>query len=542
MNSGVIKASDLDRKDNSSKDKSNYKKVEIGDIAYNSMRMWQGSSGESTFRGILSPAYTVLIPNKDISSTFFSYYFKLERMLEIFKVNSQGLTSDTWNLKYPTIAKIVVSVPTLKEQIQIGNFFKQLDDTIALHQRELEKFKILKTSYLENIFLGKVSLFTAKNTITWEQCKAEDVFISISEKNHETFPVLSATQDKGMISRNEVGIDIKYDVNSLKTYKLVRKDQFVIHLRSFQGGFAHSAIDGITSPAYTILDFKDKRIHSPLFWREIFKSDFFIKRLESVIYGIRDGRSISYDEFLKLNFNYPSFEEQTQIGNFFKQLDDTIALHQRELEKFKILKTSYLENIFLGKVSLFTAKNTITWEQCKAEDVFISISEKNHETFPVLSATQDKGMISRNEVGIDIKYDVNSLKTYKLVRKDQFVIHLRSFQGGFAHSAIDGITSPAYTILDFKDKRIHSPLFWREIFKSDFFIKRLESVIYGIRDGRSISYDEFLKLNFNYPSFEEQTQIGNFFKQLDDTIALHQKELAKYQQIKTACLEKMFVE
>nr|WP_288319971.1 restriction endonuclease subunit S [uncultured Haemophilus sp.] len=209
--------------------------------------------------------------------------------------------------------------------------------------------------------------------MTWEQCKAEDVFISISEKNHETFPVLSATQDKGMISRNEVGIDIKYDVNSLKTYKLVRKDQFVIHLRSFQGGFAHSAIDGITSPAYTILDFKDKRIHSPLFWREIFKSDFFIKRLESVIYGIRDGRSISYDEFLKLNFNYPSFEEQTQIGNFFKQLDDTIALHQRELEKFKILKTSYLEHIFLGKVSLFTAKNTITWEQRKLGGVGLYI-------------------------------------------------------------------------------------------------------------------------------------------------------------------------
>ncbi|RDF04000.1 restriction endonuclease subunit S [Haemophilus parahaemolyticus] len=245
----------------------------------------------------------------------------------------------------------------------------------------------------------------------------------------------------------------------------------------------------------------------------------------------------------ELNVILPtSKEEQTQIGNFFKQLDDTIALHQRELEKFKILKTSYLEHIFLGKVSLFTAKNTITWEQRKAEDVFISISEKNHETFPVLSATQNKGMISRNDVGIDIKYDVNSLKTYKLVRKDQFVIHLRSFQGGFAHSAIDGITSPAYTILDFKDKRIHSPLFWREIFKSDFFIKRLESVIYGIRDGRSINYDEFLKLNFNYPSFEEQTQIGNFFKQLDDTIALHQKELAKYQQIKAACLEKMFVE
>ena len=255
-------------------------------------------------------------------------------------------------VNWSSIRNISYLVPKSKEeQTQIGNFFKQLDDTIALHQRTLEKYQKLKVSYLEKMFPKENEQYPELRfpnfTDAWEQCKAEDVFISISEKNHETFPVLSATQDKGMISRNEVGIDIKYDVNSLKTYKLVRKDQFVIHLRSFQGGFAHSAIDGITSPAYTILDFKDKRIHSPLFWREIFKSDFFIKRLESVIYGIRDGRSISYDEFLKLNFNYPSFEEQTQIGNFFKQLDDTIALHQREVEKYKKIKQSYLEKMFI---------------------------------------------------------------------------------------------------------------------------------------------------------------------------------------------------
>ncbi|STO64226.1 DNA specificity protein of restriction modification system [Haemophilus parahaemolyticus] len=82
---------------------------------------------------------------------------------------------------------------------------------------------------------------------------------------------------------------------------------------------------------------------------------------------------IVLDMLTELDIYLPSLEEQTQIGNFFKQLDDTIALHQRELEKFKILKTSYLENIFLGKVSLFTAKNTITWEQRKFLDNIESI-------------------------------------------------------------------------------------------------------------------------------------------------------------------------
>ena len=376
------------------------------------------------------------------------------------------------------------------------------------------------------------------------------MFISISEKNHETFPVLSATQDKGMISRNDVGIDIKYDVNSLKTYKLVRKDQFVIHLRSFQGGFAHSAIDGITSPAYTILDFKDKRIHSPLFWREIFKSDFFIKRLESVIYGIRDGRSINYDEFLKLNFNYPSFEEQTQIGNFFKQLDDTIALHQRELEKFKILKTSYLEHIFLCKVSLFTAKNTITWEQRKLGEVVERITRKNlnlESRLPLTISAQD-GLISQTEF-FDKQVASKNISGYYLIENGEFAYN-KSYSNGYPWGAIkrldkykNGVLSTLYIV--FKPIDVDSQ-FLVSYFDTTFWHSEIaEIAVEGARNHGllNIPVMDFFRIKIKIPkSKEEQTQIGNFFKQLDDTIALHQKELAKYQQIKAACLEKMFVE
>ena len=376
------------------------------------------------------------------------------------------------------------------------------------------------------------------------------MFISISEKNHETFPVLSATQNKGMISRNDVGIDIKYDVNSLKTYKLVRKDQFVIHLRSFQGGFAHSAIDGITSPAYTILDFKDKRIHSPLFWREIFKSDFFIKRLESVIYGIRDGRSINYDEFLKLNFNYPSFEEQTQIGNFFKQLDDTIALHQRELEKFKILKTSYLEHIFLGKVSLFTAKNTITWEQRKLGEVVERITRKNlnlESRLPLTISAQD-GLISQTEF-FDKQVASKNISGYYLIENGEFAYN-KSYSNGYPWGAIkrldkykNGVLSTLYIVFNPIDV---DSQFLVSYFDTTFWHSEIaEIAVEGARNHGllNIPVMDFFRIKIKIPkSKEEQTQIGNFFKQLDDTIALHQKELAKYQQIKAACLEKMFVE
>ena len=153
INSGVVKASSLDRKDNSSEDKSNYKKVEIGDIAYNSMRMWQGASGVSRYSGILSPAYTVIVPKKQISSVFFSYLFKLNKMIQTFQANSQGLTSDTWNLKYPVLKDIKVYVPNYEEQNKIGNFFKQLDDTIAFHQQKVNDYQQLKKVMLQQMFV-----------------------------------------------------------------------------------------------------------------------------------------------------------------------------------------------------------------------------------------------------------------------------------------------------------------------------------------------------------------------------------------------------
>jgi len=152
INSGVVKASTLDRKDNSSKNKYNYKKVEIGDIAYNSMRMWQGASGYSPYSGILSPAYTVITSKDDVDSKFFAYQFKKHDMIQIFQRNSQGLTSDTWNLKFPSLKSIKVTAPAFDEQKRIATFLEEFDHLITLHQRKLEKLQELKKGYLQKMF------------------------------------------------------------------------------------------------------------------------------------------------------------------------------------------------------------------------------------------------------------------------------------------------------------------------------------------------------------------------------------------------------
>lgn len=154
MNNGIIRSSDNGRFDNSNSDKSKYKVVKIGDIAYNSMRMWQGASGVSQYEGIVSPAYTVVTPRIDVDTDFFGYLFKTDDVIRLFKLNSQGLTSDNWNLKYPAFSRICVSYPKSKEEQQsIAAFFRTLDRKIALETVRLEKLKQIKLACLDKMFV-----------------------------------------------------------------------------------------------------------------------------------------------------------------------------------------------------------------------------------------------------------------------------------------------------------------------------------------------------------------------------------------------------
>lgn len=154
IGSGIKKFSELDRHDNSNTDKSKYKRVCIGDIAYNSMRMWQGASGRSPYEGIVSPAYTVVKPIGDIDTQFFAYMFKKKEIIHLFEINSQGLTSDTWNLKYPAFSKIVVRVPrNVEEQSRIARFLLKLDELISCAEQEIEITKRMKKGCLQKMFV-----------------------------------------------------------------------------------------------------------------------------------------------------------------------------------------------------------------------------------------------------------------------------------------------------------------------------------------------------------------------------------------------------
>ena len=167
-------------------------------------------------------------------------------------------------------------------------------------------------------------------TDPWEQRKASEVFQIVDDRGHPTLPVLSATQNQGMIYRDDSGRYIGHDESNEIGYKRVLPGDFVVHLRSFQGGFAHSQYEGITSPAYTVFRAKEPTSHSDRFWKHWFMSEHFIAGLSTVTYGIRDGRSISVDEFMNTFLSFPAVEEQAAISRLFDYLDDLITLHQRK--------------------------------------------------------------------------------------------------------------------------------------------------------------------------------------------------------------------
>ncbi|MFC6295904.1 restriction endonuclease subunit S [Lactiplantibacillus daoliensis] len=164
--------------------------------------------------------------------------------------------------------------------------------------------------------------------LVWEQRKAKEIFVPISQKGYPELQVLSVTQDNGVVFRDDLDIDIKYDKKSLSNYKVISPGDFVISLRSFQGGFELSDKLGISSPAYTIFNFKDPKYQNAGYWYFMFKRYNFIESLKTVTFGIRDGKSISFNEFSSLKLVYPTKKEQAKISNTLRTLDKLIAANE----------------------------------------------------------------------------------------------------------------------------------------------------------------------------------------------------------------------
>lgn len=252
---------------------------------------------------------------------------------------------------------------------------------------------------------------------------------------------------------------------------------------------------------------KKKGEYDPQYFNYLLRSPFARKRIIPMGAGAQHF-NIGQEGLSKVKLHFANIEEQNKIGKMLSLLDERISIQSKVIEDLKKLKCAITEKLYAE------VKGT----KYSYRQLFNIINERNKqlEYSNVLSASQEKGMVSREDLNLDIQFERSNINAYKIVRNGDYVIHLRSFQGGFAFSEKTGVCSPAYTILRPNGLLVYGYL--SNYFTSRDFVKSLIIVTYGIRDGRSINVDEWLDMKVVIPSKEQQSHIVNVIKSIENKI------------------------
>ncbi len=324
-----------------SDDMSNYYLLTNGDFAYNksysSEYPWGAIKRLDRYEyGALSSLYICFRPLNHVSSDFLTHYFETKKWHQgISEIAVEGARNHgLLNIGIQDFFATKHYLPqSILEQEKIACFLNLIEERIRLQNKIIEDLKKLKSAIIDKLYSS-----TNGETYSFRQ-----LFEVVNEKNKARAykNVLSASQELGMIERSDINIDIKFEQESISGYKIVRKGDYVVHLRSFQGGFAFSDRTGICSPAYIILRPNDLVVYSYL--SHYFTSKPFIKSLKLVTYGIRDGRSINVDEWLDMPILLPPAQEQIRILTIVNAID--AKLHNEVKVQFCLSsQKSYLLN------------------------------------------------------------------------------------------------------------------------------------------------------------------------------------------------------
>ena len=371
-------------------------------------------------------------------------------------------------------------------------------------------------------------------TDPWEQRKLGELFEEHSEKDRDDLPALTIIQGGGTVHRDESNRNLQFDRNSLSNYKVVDTGDFIVHLRSFEGGLEKATCCGLVSPAYHI--FRGKNVDSDFYYLYFRSKRFIDADLKPHVYGIRDGRSIDIEGMKTIFIPWTNLAEQRRIGAFFDRLDSLITLHQRKYDKLCVLKKSMLDKMFPKGGSLYPeirfAGFTDPWEQRKLGEVARRVTRKNENGDSDLPLT-----ISAQYGLVDQRTFFNS----QVASKDMsgyFLLH----RGEFAYNKSTSTDSPwgAIKRLEKYDMGCVSTLyicfellsgdpdFLVTYYETDRWYKSVQLIAAeGARNHGllNIAPDDFFETQICIPKrIDEQRRIGAFFDRLDSLITLHQRK------------------
>ncbi|MEK7014147.1 restriction endonuclease subunit S [Bacillus sp. FSL M7-1020] len=315
--------------------------------------------------GVMSPLYYVFRTH-DVDKTYLEKYFSSNSWHLFMKLNGDsGARSDRFAIKDSIFREMPIPIPSIEEQTKIGNFFKQLDDTIALYQQELTTLKQTKQGFLQKMFPKEGESVPEIRfpgfTGDWEQRKFGEIFDvhtdfvsngsfqalkdNVKLYTQENYAYMIRLQDA---SNNWKGPWLYTDKKGFDFLKksTVYENDILMSDRGTIGKFFQvpKLNKPMTLSSNAVLLRSSKNDNSFIYYMlntENIKNQIVIRTTPGV------QPMISKTEFKKILSSLPLIDEQQKIGSFFKQLDDTISLHQRELDALIETKKAFLQKMFV---------------------------------------------------------------------------------------------------------------------------------------------------------------------------------------------------
>ena len=388
-------------------------------------------------------------------------------------------------------------------------------------------------------------------TDPWEQRKLGELFEEYSDKDRADLPPLTIIQGGGTVYRDESNRNLQFDKSSLSNYKAVNPDDFIVHLRSFEGGLEKATCCGLISPAYHT--FRGNSIDSDFYYLYFRSKRFIDADLKPHVYGIRDGRSIDIDGMKTIPIPWTTVDEQRAIGGFFKDLDSLITLTSRKHEKLVQIKKAMLNKMFPApgeKTPEIRFKGfTDPWEQRKLGELSRRVTRKNTEResdLPLTISAQyglvDQRTFFNNQVAS------KDMSGYYLLRNGEFAYN-KSTSSDSPWGAIKrlvkydkGCVSTLYICFELLGA---DPDYLVTYYETNRWHKAVQLIAAeGARNHGllNIAPDDFFETQLTIPADRgEQKAIGSYFAQLDSLITLTSHKLELLRNIKKAMLDKMFV-
>ena len=369
----------------------------------------------------------------------------------------------------------------------------------------------------------------------WKYIKLSELFDEVSEKNHSNVEVLTIVQGVGTVPRKDSGRDIIYDKNSLSNYKYVRKDDFIIHLRSFEGGLEIANQEGIVSPAYIILHPKIQA--EPGYLYALFHSNRFINQtMAPAVEGVRDGRTVKYEVLRNQSIPFPILAEQQKIAEILCKQDNIISLKQKLLEQKRQQK-----NMLMQKLLEVPHSNANCEEKVSLGGVVIDKRRWKKEILgnvTTYSCVRKKDLESSYICTENMKPDFGGISFYNTSefidgvcyeKGDILLGNIRPYLRKAWMADRDGVCSPDVLVLKMTDKVFSDFLY--NVIANEKFLKYVMKGVKGTKMPRG-DKEHVMKYVFYLPTLPEQKIIAQVLSAADKEIALIKSSIEQEKQKK----------